>query len=82
MIEAAIKKGCEFLATFVRADGTLAPPADGFDYPIYTAALALQGVLAPHRDGFRPNHRSAWCEACLKERQLTEKLGWKPKRKQ
>ncbi len=77
--EAAIKKGCEFLATFVK-DGTVSPPADGFDYPAYTAALTLKAFSHPTAKDFA-KHRDAWVKY-LKERQLTEKLGWKPEEKQ
>jgi hypothetical protein len=78
-IETAIKKGCEYLAQFVK-DGTVAPPTDGFDYPIYTAALALKAFSHPTAPDFA-KHRSAWVKD-LKDRQLTEKLGWKPEEKQ
>ena len=77
--EPAIKKGCEFLATFVK-DGVVVPPADAFDYPVYTAALILKAFSHPTAKDFA-NHREAWVKY-LKERQLTEKLGWKPEDKQ
>jgi hypothetical protein len=77
--EAAIKKGCAFLATFVK-DGTVAPPADGFDYPVYTAALALRAFSHPTAKEFA-GHRAAWVKY-LTERQLTEPLGWRPDEKQ
>jgi hypothetical protein len=78
-LEAAITKGCTFLARFVK-DDTVVPPADGFDYPIYTAALALRAFSHPTAKEFA-KHRSAWIKF-LKERQLTGKLGWKPDEKQ
>jgi hypothetical protein len=77
-VEAAVARGCEFLATFVK-DGVVAPPADGFDYPVYTAALALKAFSHPTAKDFAP-HRAAWVKY-LKQRQLTEPLGWKPEEK-
>ena len=79
-VEGAIAKGCAFLATFVKPDGTIAPPADGFDYPIYTAALALKAFSHPTATGF-VKHRGAWVKY-IKERQLTGALGWKEEDKQ
>jgi hypothetical protein len=78
--EAAIRKGCEFLASFTGLDGTIRPPEDGFDYPLYTAALTLKAFSHRAAKDFA-GHRAAWVKY-LKERQLTEKLGWKPDEKQ
>ena len=78
-VETAIKKGCEHLATFVK-DGTVVPPPDGFDYPLYTAALTLKAFSHPTAKDFAL-HRGAWVKY-LKERQLTERLGWKPEDKE
>jgi hypothetical protein len=79
-VAAAIKKGCAFLATFTTPDGNVKPPADGFDYPLYTAALTLKAFSRSSATDFA-KHRAAWIRY-LKERQLTEKLGWKPEEKQ
>ena len=51
-------------------------PADGITYPVYTAAGA---VIALSRMGGRANAeaRDAWL-ADLRQRQLTEELGWMP----
>ncbi len=78
-VETAIRNACERLATFVK-DGTVVPPADGFDYPLYTAALTLKAFSHPTATDFA-KHRAAWVKY-IKERQLTEKLGWKPEDKQ
>ncbi|MBN9121890.1 MAG: terpene cyclase/mutase family protein [Planctomycetes bacterium] len=78
-IDATIKKGCAFLATFTK-DGTVKPPADGFDYPLYTATLTLKAFSHPTAADFA-KHRAVWVKY-LKERQLTEKLGWKPQEKE
>lgn len=80
VVEANIKKGCEFLTTLTKPDGTINPPPDGFDYPIYTAALTIKAFSHPLAKDFA-KHRAAWVKY-LKERQLTEKLGWKPEDKQ
>jgi hypothetical protein len=78
--EAALNKGCAFLAAFTKPDGTVTPPADGFDYPLYTAALTLKAFSHSTATDFA-KHRAAWVKY-LKERQLTEPLGWKPEEKQ
>lgn len=74
-VDAAIKSGLAFLATFVTPDGTVAPPADGFEYPVYTAALALKALAHATATDFA-KHRGAWVKY-LKARQLTPALGWK-----
>jgi len=79
-IEVAIKNGCAFLANFTKPDGTITPPTDGFDYPIYTASLTLKAFMHPTAKDYA-KYRDAWVKY-IKERQLTEKLGWKPEEKQ
>lgn len=74
------QKGCAFLAKLVRADGTIDPGPDGLDYPIYTAALTIQALSHPDGETYI-KQRPAWVRY-LKERQLTEKLGWKPDEKE
>jgi len=72
---ACARRGAEFLAGLVRADGTIAEGPYGLNYPAYTAALtvtALSGT-GPEFDAAR----NAWL-AYLTERQLTEALGWEP----
>src|SRR5207249_6978653 len=79
-MEATIKKGVAWLAKFAKPDGTLDPGPDGFDYPAYTAALTIKALS--HATGKEHvQARDAWVKY-LKERQLTEKLGWKPEEKQ
>src|SRR5262249_31373072 len=48
----------------------------GFDYPLYSAALAVMAFSGPHHASPR-SARDAWL-AYLRERQLTEALGWAP----
>ena len=74
------RKGCEFLAKFVKADGAIDPPGGGFEYPVYTAALTLKAFSHPSAKDFA-KHRGAWVKY-LKERQLTAALGWKESDKQ
>jgi squalene-hopene/tetraprenyl-beta-curcumene cyclase len=76
----AIAKGLAWLAKFSKPDGSITPPEDGFDYPIYTAALTLQAFSHASAKDYA-KHRDAWVKY-LKERQLTEKLDWKPEEKQ
>ncbi|HXD88838.1 MAG TPA: prenyltransferase/squalene oxidase repeat-containing protein [Urbifossiella sp.] len=69
----AIRKGCEFLAKSIPVgdEGTL-------DYPAYTAALSVTALSRElRRDPELRKARDAWLKYLL-ERQLTEKLGWKP----
>jgi hypothetical protein len=76
----ARKKAVAWLAKLVKPDGTINSGPDGFDYPIYTAALTVRALShaenADHRKA-----RDAWVKY-IKERQLTERLGWKPEEKQ
>lgn len=77
---AARKKAAAWLAKFAQPDGTIAPGPDGFDYPVYTAALSVK-ALSHSENVEHHKARDAWVKY-LKERQLTEKLGWKPEDKQ
>ncbi len=77
---AARKKAAEWLAKFVKADGTIDPGPDGFDYPIYTATLIVKALSHPE-NAARRKDRDAWVKYIL-DRQLTEKLGWKAEEKQ
>lgn len=75
--QAAIDKATDYLAGLVKPDGTL---AEHLNYPYYTAPLAL--LLLEKSD--KPRHveaRKGWV-AYLRNRQLTEDLGWKPDEKQ
>ncbi len=59
-----------------RPDGAIARPSYGFDFALYTAALTVISLNHPSC----PEHTAA-CSAWLhflRERQLTEELGWKP----
>ncbi|MCS7167249.1 MAG: terpene cyclase/mutase family protein [Gemmatales bacterium] len=75
-LERAIKRGFGFLAQYVSDHGSVLEPKDGFDYPVYTAALAIRVLSHPLAQG-RERERAAWVRY-LKDRQLTDKLGWKP----
>jgi len=79
-VETAIKKGIAWLAKLSRKDGTIDPGPDGLDYPLYTATLAIKAYSHVTAHDFLVA-RDGWVKY-LKERQLTEKLGWKPGDKQ
>jgi hypothetical protein len=79
-VTAAINKGLSWLAKFSKPDGTIDPGPDGFDYPVYTAALTLKAFAHATGKDFA-KHRAAWVKY-LKDRQLTDKLGWKSDEKQ
>lgn len=73
---AAREKALAFLDTFVTPAGEVREPDGGFDYPVYTAALALKALR--HADGAgRPAAKAAWTNYLL-ARQLTHELGWEP----
>jgi hypothetical protein len=74
-VREAIGKGSEYLAKLVKPDGSI-DVEGGVDYPVYTAALAAVALSHPdNKDHLKA--RDAWLKYLL-ERQLTEKLGWKP----
>lgn len=79
-LEVALKKGIAWLARLSKRDGTIDPGPDGFDYPLYTATLAIKAYSHVSAHDFLVA-RDGWVKY-LKERQLTEKLGWKPDDKQ
>lgn len=80
VVKGAIGKGLVWLAKLSKPDGTIDPGPDGLDYPIYTATLAIKAFS--HETGKEHlQRRDGWVKY-LKERQLTEKLGWKPEEKQ
>lgn len=79
-VRTAIRKGCDYLAKRVKADGTIENGESGLDYPVYTAALAVKVLSRPDSKDLL-KARDAWLKYLL-DRQLTEKLGWKPEDKQ
>jgi squalene-hopene/tetraprenyl-beta-curcumene cyclase len=72
----AVRKGTDYLARMVQADGSINAGPHGLSYPVYTAANAVlvlsQACNAPYQ-----NARDAWL-TYLRARQLTEELGWQP----
>ena len=79
----ACRKGAEYLAGLVRADGTIDEGPRGLSYPVYTAAYSVRALshsrMAELGD-FR-TARDAWLRY-LRQRQLAEDLGWQPVDKQ
>jgi squalene-hopene/tetraprenyl-beta-curcumene cyclase len=69
-------RAAAYLAAMTRPDGGITPPAYGFDFALYTAALTVTALSHPAVAGHR-SARDAWL-AYLWQRQLTEDLGWKP----
>src|SRR5437773_7941223 len=78
--EAACQKGAAYLARLVRPDGTIDEGPHGLSYPVYTAVFAVRALSRPHMAEFR-QARDAWLRF-LRQRQLTEELGWQPADKQ
>jgi squalene-hopene/tetraprenyl-beta-curcumene cyclase len=73
-VRAAIWKGTAFLAALAEPGGGIDGGPYGLNYPVYTAALT---VLALSRASGHEAARATWL-AYLRERQLTEALGWQP----
>src|SRR5262249_7999464 len=72
----ACRKGADYLASFVKADGSIDAGAQGLSYPLYTSAGAVE-VLGQPSNNRHTKARDAWL-AYLRQRQLTEDLGWQP----
>jgi squalene-hopene/tetraprenyl-beta-curcumene cyclase len=75
-LEAGCRKGAAYLASQVQPDGSIAAGPQGMAYPVYTSAGAV-GVLSEPGNARHRKARDAWL-AYLRERQLTEDLGWQP----
>jgi squalene-hopene/tetraprenyl-beta-curcumene cyclase len=72
----ACGRAAAFLAAMAKPDGTIETGPYGLDYPLYTSSLAVAVLSRPPFDRSRPA-RDAWL-AFLRQRQLTEALGWSP----
>ncbi len=79
-LQAAVRKGASYLAARARPDGSIDEGPHGLYYPAYTAAGAVT-VLSRSPDPGHRRARDAWL-AYLKQRQLTEDLGWRPSDKE
>lgn len=74
--DAVCQKALDFLSRPVRADGSIDEGPHGLSYPVYTAAGAVVALSRLADEGHR-RARDAWLKY-LRERQLTEALGWQP----
>jgi squalene-hopene/tetraprenyl-beta-curcumene cyclase len=74
-IERAYRKGVKYLAARVGPDGKINAGKYGLSYPVYTAAGAV-AVLSDRRNARFRKARDGWLDY-LRQRQLTEKLGWR-----
>jgi squalene-hopene/tetraprenyl-beta-curcumene cyclase len=70
------RKGVEYLAALVKGDGSIDVGSHGLSYPVYSASAAVQ-VLSQPCNARHGKARDAWL-SYLRERQLTERLGWQP----
>jgi hypothetical protein len=75
-LEAGYRKGAAYLASQVQPHGTITAGPLGLAYPVYTSAGAVT-VLSEPCNARHSKARDAWL-AYLRERQLTEDLGWQP----
>ncbi len=72
---AALDRGLAYLATLVRADGTIDEGRFGLSYPVTISSLAV--LLLTEAGPKHTRQRDAWLSH-LRERQLTEARGWRP----
>jgi squalene-hopene/tetraprenyl-beta-curcumene cyclase len=72
----ACRKGAKYLANMVNADGTIDAGPHGLSYPVYISAQSVVILSRPGNESLRKS-RDAWLRY-LRERQLTEELGWQP----
>lgn len=85
-LDVACGKGAAYLARLVRTDGTIDEGPRGLAYPVYTAVFSALALSRPQMaelgdpGNFR-HARDAWLRF-LRQRQLTEELGWQPADKQ
>jgi hypothetical protein len=73
----AIRKGADYLADFVDAEGRLQVRAGELLFPVYTAAAASRVLVLVERSPRYLRAQQAWL-AELRRRQLNESLGWQP----
>jgi squalene-hopene/tetraprenyl-beta-curcumene cyclase len=71
-----LRKGVNYLANMVQADGRIDAGPRGLSYPVYTAAYAVLVLSQPCNARYR-RERETWL-TYLRARQLTEELGWEP----
>jgi len=71
------RKAARWLAGFVKQNGVIEPPSYGFDFSLYISAIAVPISSHPIWEGKYTAQRDAWLKY-LRERQLTEDLGWRP----
>ncbi len=72
----ANERAVSFLAGMVRPDGAIDTQSRAVPYPLYTAALTVNLLSAPHYSA-HAKARDGWA-ADLARRQLDENLGWQP----
>ncbi len=75
-LEPAYRKGVAYLTAMAQPDGTIDAGKFGLTYPVYTSAGAVS-ILSQPCNARQRKARDAWL-AYLRERQLTEALGWQP----
>jgi hypothetical protein len=74
-VQQALERGYDFLSRWSNPDGSLRVQESDLEYPVYTAALTLEVLSHPSAQN-RAKLRTGWIQY-LKERQLTERLGWR-----
>jgi len=74
---AAYRKGADYLAGFIDAEGRFTVAPRELPYPVYTAASAARVIVLEERSPSNVRAQAAWL-AYLRGRQLNESLGWSP----
>jgi squalene-hopene/tetraprenyl-beta-curcumene cyclase len=73
-LTASYHKGVAYLTAMAKPDGSIDPGTFGLSYPVYTSAGSVVVLSKPCNVRHR-KARDAWL-AYMRERQLTEALGW------
>ena len=73
----AFRHGVDYLVKMVGSDGKIQAPPHGLLFPVYAAAMASRVVVLDEQTDERRRAQNAWL-ALLRERRLSESLGWGP----
>ena len=73
----AYRSAVAYFRGFVGPDGTVREPADGFTFPVLSAASASRVVVLLDRTEGNLRAQQAWVRY-MRGRQLDERLGWSP----
>jgi hypothetical protein len=75
--KASFRKGVDYLVGMVGPDGAINAGPGGLNFPVLTSSSASRVVVLQERTKEHLRAQAAWLKY-LRERQLNERLGWKP----